>query len=152
MWTWLCRLKQLGQRACNLTSFSLKNTLFKADQDCKCQGPSPQWAVSGKIHNTGNSEVTLQYTCPIFRCLWWCRLSCCKTCYFLFPYHLSSSSCFVFSPLFLLLVVPCSPLSPLRLVFCLSSPSCYVLSWAGATWDFSMKCSITGHIAFMQTF
>lgn len=143
------RLKQLGQRGCNLTRFSLKNALFKTDQDCKCEGPSHQWAVSGKMHNTGTSKVTLQYTYPILPYLWWCRLSCCMACYFLFPCYLSSSSCFLFSPLFLLLVIPCSPLPPLHFVFCLSIPS-DVLSWAGATLDFGMKCSVTGHIAFMQ--
>lgn len=71
-------------------------------------------------------------------------------CYFLFPCYLSSSSCFLFSPLFLLLAIPCSPLPPLHLVVLPFSSKLHVLSWAGTTLDFAMKCSVTGHIAFMQ--
>lgn len=82
------------------------------------------------MHNTENSKVTLPYTSPILPYLCWCMLSCCMACYFLFPCYLFSSSCFLFSPLFLLLVVPCVLIPHLALCFAfLLQVVCLLLGW-----------------------
>lgn len=44
-------------------------------------------------------------------------LRCCMACYFLFPCYVFSSSCFFFSSLFLLLVIPCVLTPHLALCF-----------------------------------
>lgn len=87
-------------------------------------------------------------THPILLWFWGCMPCCRLACNTVLFHCLFSSFCFLFSPSFMLLIIPCSPLLPLHLEIYLSSSKWYASSWAGSALDFSMKCSVTGQISF----